>query len=149
VRLEKPIRMCCMSLLPLLLLSSLNRSYRVKAFGTPTCGEIFSQSMLAYVPTCIREFLGDHVPSHKLLHARTAAKLATCVAKSLVDSRTDALLRGRSNRDIMSLLGKFTWITLDVALWTSFPWPVRANASENQKVQLNEEELLAQMRYVL
>jgi len=26
--------------------------------------------------------------------------------------------------------------------------PVKANASENQKLQLNEEELLAQMRYV-
>jgi hypothetical protein len=75
--------------------------------------------MLAYIPTCIREFLGDHIPSHKLLHARTAAKLATGVAKSLVDSRTDALLQGRSNRDIMSLLGKSACISLDVAFLIS------------------------------
>lgn len=79
----------------------------MRAFGTPTCGEIFSQSMLAYIPTRIREFLGDHVPSHKLLCARTIAKLATSVAKSLVNSRADALLQGKGNRDIMSLLGKF------------------------------------------
>jgi len=66
--------------------------------------------MLAYIPTCIREFLGDHVPSHKLLHARTTAKLATGVAKSLVNSRVNALLQGKGNRDIMSLLGVFAYI---------------------------------------
>lgn len=33
----------------------------MNTFGTPKCGEIFSQSMLAHIPTCIREFLGDHV----------------------------------------------------------------------------------------
>jgi hypothetical protein len=85
--------------------------YRMNTFGTPTCGEIFSQSMLAYIPTCIREFLADHVPSHKLLYARTTGKLATGVAKSLVNSRVDALLHGNRNRDIMSLLGKFACIS--------------------------------------
>jgi hypothetical protein len=79
----------------------------MNTFGTPTSGEIFSQSMLAYIPTCIREFLADHAPSHKLLYARTTGKLATGVAKSLVDSRVDALLQGKDNRDIMSLLGTF------------------------------------------
>ena len=97
--------------LPVSVLCVLTRLFcRMNTFGTPSCSEIFSQSMLAYIPTRVREFLGDHLPCHKLLYARTTAKVVTGVAKSLVDSRVHAVLQGKGNRDIMSLLGKFACI---------------------------------------
>ncbi|KAF5375503.1 hypothetical protein D9615_009187 [Tricholomella constricta] len=99
-------------------------------FGTLTNGEIFSQNIIAYVPSPFRELLGDHLPSTKLFHVRSTAKLATGVAKELVDQKADAYLQGKGNRDILSLL-------------------VRANASENEKTKLNEEELLGVMRVVI
>lgn len=74
--------------------------------GTITAGELFFQNMLAYVPETIREALVDYMPSSKLNHARATTNLANGVARSLVDLKADALLQGKGNRDIMSLLGE-------------------------------------------
>jgi len=63
-----------------------------------------------------------------LVHARHTAKLANAVAWALVDSKANALLQGKGNKDILSLL-------------------VKANTSENSK--LTDEEMLAQMRTIL
>jgi hypothetical protein len=79
---------------------------RLNTFGKLTDGQIFSQNILGYIPLRIRELLTDYMPSHKLHHARTTAKLATGVAKNLVDAKAEALLNGKGNRDIMSLLGE-------------------------------------------
>ncbi|KAG6812535.1 hypothetical protein H0H92_002304 [Tricholoma furcatifolium] len=65
-----------------------------------------------------------------LVHARHTANLANDVARALVKSKAGALLEGKNNKDILSLL-------------------VRANASENEATQLTEEEMLAQMRTIL
>ncbi|KAF9462391.1 cytochrome P450 [Collybia nuda] len=99
-------------------------------FGTLTNGEIFSQNVMSYIPLRICELMTDYMPSNKLHHARTTAKIATGVAKTLVDSKSEALLQGKGNRDIMSLL-------------------VKANASENELTQLNEDEMLSQMRTII
>ncbi|KAG6898148.1 hypothetical protein C0992_004864 [Termitomyces sp. T32_za158] len=64
-----------------------------------------------------------------LVHARHTAKLANEVARTLVKSKAGALLQGRNNRDILSLL-------------------VKANASEDEATKLTDEEMLAQMRYL-
>lgn len=39
------------------------------------------------------------------MHARHTAKLANAVAKELVETKAEALLQGKGNRDILSLLG--------------------------------------------
>jgi len=99
-------------------------------FGTMGGRDIFALNIMGYIPTWLREWIGDNIPSKKLLHAHTTAKLATEVARDLVAEKSKALMEGRGSRDIMSLL-------------------IRANASENQKVRLNEEEILGVMRVVI
>ncbi|KAJ6631361.1 cytochrome P450 [Mycena sp. CBHHK59/15] len=99
-------------------------------FGSPSNISLLALSMLQYVPRRVREFLVDHVPCESLRHIRYTAKVTTSVARELVASKSAALLRGGGSRDIMSLL-------------------VKANASENEKTRLNEDELLSQMRTII
>ncbi|KAJ7645944.1 cytochrome P450 [Mycena polygramma] len=99
-------------------------------FGSPSDASLLALSLLQYVPRCIREFLVDHVPSAGLEHIRYTAQVTTTVARELVASKSAALLQGKGSRDIMSLL-------------------VKANASENEKTKLNEDELLSQMRTII
>ncbi|KAJ7744693.1 cytochrome P450 [Mycena metata] len=99
-------------------------------FGSPSDASLLALSMLQYVPRCVREFLVDHVPSQGLEHIRYTAQVTTTVARELVASKSAALLQGKGSRDIMSLL-------------------VKANASENEKTKLNEDELLSQMRTII
>lgn len=66
---------------------------------------------MSYIPLRIHELWTDYMPSHKLEHARTTARLATGVAKNLVDSKSEALLQGKGNRDIMSLLGEIVYFS--------------------------------------
>ncbi|KAJ6593189.1 cytochrome P450 [Mycena capillaripes] len=99
-------------------------------FGSPSDASLLALSVLQYLPRCIREFLVDHVPSSGLEHIRYTAQVTTTVARELVASKSAALLQGKGSRDIMSLL-------------------VKANASENEKTKLNEDELLSQMRTII
>ncbi|KAJ7750121.1 cytochrome P450 [Mycena maculata] len=99
-------------------------------FGSPSDASLLALSLLQYVPRGIREFLVDHVPSAGLQHIRYTAQVTTKVARELVASKSAALLQGKGTRDIMSLL-------------------VKANASENEKTKLNEDELLSQMRTII
>ncbi|KAJ7496593.1 cytochrome P450 [Mycena latifolia] len=99
-------------------------------FASPSDASLLALSVLQYLPRCIREFLVDHVPSAGLHHIRYTAQVTTSVARELVASKSAALLQGKGSRDIMSLL-------------------VKANASENEKMKLNEDELLSQMRTII
>ncbi|KAJ7478616.1 cytochrome P450 [Mycena galericulata] len=110
-----------------------SRSYSnvlMDTFGSPSDASLLALSLLQYVPRCIREFLVDHVPSARLQHVRHTAQVTTKVARELVASKSAALLQGKCSRDIMSLL-------------------VKANASENEKTRLSEDELLSQMRTII
>jgi cytochrome P450 len=68
--------------------------------------------------------------ARNLVHARYTAKLANEVTRQLVQSKAKALLQGKGNKDILSLL-------------------IKANASEKASTKLTEEEMLAQMRTIL
>ncbi|KAF7362964.1 Cytochrome P450 [Mycena venus] len=57
-------------------------------------------------------------------------RLATDIAKELVEEKAEALLAGNNKRDIMSLL-------------------VKANASTNERANLSETEMLAQMQTIM
>ncbi|KAJ7099339.1 cytochrome P450 [Mycena belliarum] len=102
----------------------------VDTFGSPSDMSLLALSLLQYVPRGIREFMVDHIPSAGLHHIRYTAQVTTRVARELVASKSAALLQGKGSRDIMSLL-------------------VKANASENAKTKLNEDELLSQMRTII
>ena len=82
-----------------------------------------------------------------MAYARMTTVLATKVAKELVESKSQALLEGKGSTDIMTLLSKPALPMVLFYLLTFF-LEVKANASEDQKRRLNEEELLSQMRYV-
>ncbi|KAJ7072910.1 cytochrome P450 [Mycena amicta] len=99
-------------------------------FASPSDASLFALSLLQYIPRCIREFLVDNIPSSGLAHIRYTAKVTTSVARELVAEKSAALLHGKGSRDIMSLL-------------------VKANASEDAKMKLNEDELLSQMRTII
>ncbi|TFK44964.1 cytochrome P450 [Crucibulum laeve] len=99
-------------------------------FGSPTKASLFATELLQYIPINLISSLLQYFPSPRLERVRQTAQLATKIAKSLVDSKAEAAMQGKGNRDVMSLL-------------------VQANASENVKAQLNEEEVLAQMRTMI
>ncbi|KAG6861673.1 hypothetical protein C0995_013242 [Termitomyces sp. Mi166 len=106
------------------ILELINRS---DTLGSPPKSSIFMQTIL---PVWVLQLMSKYSRRRSLVHARHTAKLANEVARALVKSKAGALLQGRNNRDILSLL-------------------VKANASENEATKLTDEEMLAQMRTIL
>ncbi|KAG5338977.1 hypothetical protein C0989_005438 [Termitomyces sp. Mn162] len=82
---------------------------------------------IGYVPRSIREWLGDHLPNKRLNHARYTAKLSAQTAKQLYAQKSEGRGHGK---DIMSLL-------------------MKANANEDEKLRLSDEEMLGFMRVVI
>ncbi|KAH7869953.1 cytochrome P450 [Lentinula edodes] len=111
-------------------LSKLYQNLMIKTFGTPSKTALLMLDLSRYIPLSVMEFLDNHNPRFSLIHR--VNNLAHVTAKYLVDMKLGLLLEGKNKKDIMSLL-------------------VKANkeASQNPKLQLNEEELLAQMRVLL
>ncbi|KAF8817623.1 cytochrome P450 [Phlegmacium glaucopus] len=98
------------------------------AFGKFTAIEVIQQALSKFLPRLVLERLADIAPNPRLEKLRHASAVATKVAKSLVDSKTEAVMTGKQgSRDILSLL-------------------VRSNLSEAANTRLSEEEMLSQMR---
>ncbi|KAG6920069.1 hypothetical protein DXG01_010137 [Tephrocybe rancida] len=98
--------------------------------GSPPKSSIFMQTVL---PVWALGLMSKYSRRRSLVHARHTAVLANEVTRALVQSKAGALLQGKNNKDILSLLANV----------------VKANASENKATQLTEEEMLAQMRTIL
>ncbi|KIM45089.1 hypothetical protein M413DRAFT_441752 [Hebeloma cylindrosporum] len=92
--------------------------------GSPPRSAIFIQTIF---PVWLLQLRSKFSRARNLVHARHTAKLANTVTRQLVESKAAALLQGKGNKDILSLL-------------------VKANASEEHSTRLTEEEMLAQMR---
>ncbi|KAF7439992.1 hypothetical protein PC9H_000329 [Pleurotus ostreatus] len=105
-------------------------SVAAKTFGSLTDSAIFMQNLWAYLPPQCLHFISYYSPGFTLKHARSTEKIATDVARKLVQTKTEELRHGTENRDIMSLL-------------------VKANNSENEGAKLTEDELYAQMRTIM
>ncbi|KAJ4468353.1 cytochrome P450 [Lentinula aciculospora] len=95
--------------------------------GQPSRRAIFTQTMM---PVWYLQLMSKYSNSRRMVHARHTAELVNNVAQSLIDMKSEALLHGKENKDILSLL-------------------VKANASENPASRLTDEEMLAQMRTLL
>ncbi|KAJ6510946.1 cytochrome P450 [Mycena sanguinolenta] len=98
----------------------------VPSLSVPSKTRIFIMGLLEFLPASWVRFIVDYAPFQTLRNGRRAARLATQIAKELVDEKTEALLAGKSKHDIMSLL-------------------VKANASTNEQANLSEAEVLAQI----
>ncbi|KZT01474.1 cytochrome P450 [Laetiporus sulphureus 93-53] len=96
----------------------------------PSKMKVFCTSMARFIPMRLSEILYDHLPGKGLDKARENKQAAHNVAHQLLEMKSDALLLGKGNRDIMSIL-------------------VKANASENEKTRLTHEEMISQMRTIL
>ncbi|KAL4269205.1 Cytochrome P450 superfamily protein [Pleurotus pulmonarius] len=101
-----------------------------KTFGSLTDSAIFVQNLWAYLPAKCLRIVSNYSPGLTLKHARSTERIATDVAKKLIQTKTEELRHGAGNRDIMSLL-------------------VKANNSENAGAKLSENELYAQMRTIM
>ncbi|KAJ7318602.1 cytochrome P450 [Mycena albidolilacea] len=102
----------------------------VPSLSVPGKTRIFIMGLLEFLPVSWVRFFVNHAPFKSLRNGRRVALIATGIAKELVDEKAEALLAGKSKRDILSLL-------------------VRANASANERVNLSEAELLAQMQTIM
>jgi len=97
---------------------------------SPSKAKVFFTSMAHYIPMPLAEMLYDKLPGKGLDKARTNRAVAHKVAEDLLKKKSAALLLGKGDRDIMSIL-------------------VRANASENEHARLTHEEMLSQMRTIM
>ncbi|KAG6883908.1 hypothetical protein C0992_007469 [Termitomyces sp. T32_za158] len=82
------------------------------------------------MPEFVREYVGSHLKSKKLLHAQKTAMLSTEVSKMLIKQKSECVLQGKGERDIMTLL-------------------VHAKASEKENARLSDEEMLGIMRVLI
>ncbi|KAF7439981.1 hypothetical protein PC9H_000318 [Pleurotus ostreatus] len=101
-----------------------------ETFGSLPDAAIFTQNLWAYLPSQCLRLISKYTPGMTLKHAQYTEKISLDVAKKLVETKTQELLQGEGNRDIMSLL-------------------VKANNSEKDNAKLNEDELFAQMRTIM
>jgi len=68
---------------------------------------MLKQASAKFLPRFILERLTDMAPNPRLEQLRHAASVAVKVAKSLIDTKTEALMAGKEgSRDILSLLGE-------------------------------------------
>ncbi len=59
------------------------------------------------LPFGLSRFITKSLPISRLAHAHKLNRLTGAVSKQLVKEKYDALIDGKSNKDIMSLLGAF------------------------------------------
>jgi hypothetical protein len=76
--------------------------YRSDTLGSPPKSAIFMQTIL---PIWILRLMAKFSQARNLVHARHTAQLANEVTRQLVQSKAEALLLGKGNKDILSLLG--------------------------------------------
>ncbi|KAK0475532.1 cytochrome P450 [Armillaria novae-zelandiae] len=99
-------------------------------FAEATDSSTLSLCLMEWLPKWVVRFIVEKAPIKRLEHARMTRGLTDEVAKQLLNEKYEALAADKSKRDIMSLL-------------------VTANVSENPKLRLSPEELLAQMNSIM
>ncbi|KAJ7752918.1 cytochrome P450 [Mycena metata] len=102
----------------------------VPKFTTPSKFDIFVLGLLELAPVPLLLAFMRYAPTKGFRNSRHVERVATAVAKRLVEEKSEALMAGKSKRDIMSLL-------------------VKANASADPRSNLSANELYAQMQTIM
>jgi len=76
---------------------------RNDTLGSPPASAILKQALL---PLWVLRLMSKFSQARNLVHARQTATLANAVARQLVDTKAEALMQGRGQKDILSLLSK-------------------------------------------
>jgi hypothetical protein len=71
------------------------------------------------------------------------------LARSLITQKTEAGLKGKGSRDVMSLISVFHSNSHEAASNAMYTVSVNANASENASTKLSVPEMVAQMQWVV
>jgi hypothetical protein len=87
--------------------------------------------------------LNKILPGESLRKARENKAIVHKLAHSLIQEKSDALMEGKGNRDVLSLLSTAFRLS-DVS--TYLYGVVNANMSEDPKTRLSEYEIISQMR---
>jgi hypothetical protein len=76
-----------------------------RAFGSLTEGDILKQSLAAYIPKPITQYITAKSSNPRLVQLRKTGEIASDVAKRLIEEKTNALLAGKGSRDVLTVLG--------------------------------------------
>lgn len=102
---------------------------------------------MTHIPAQFLDIIA-YLRSNRLRSLKNHVEVSNEVARKLLKSKAAALEEGRVGRDILSLIGKlplcFVCGSNLILLWGE----VRANAMENEKLRLTDEELLPQVASV-
>ena len=63
------------------------------------------QGLSKYIPPRILEYFGEKGNNQRLARLRESGRVATSVARQMVQDKAETLLQGKGSRDIFSLLG--------------------------------------------
>ncbi|KDQ64101.1 hypothetical protein JAAARDRAFT_201503 [Jaapia argillacea MUCL 33604] len=113
--------------------NELGRAYNnlfADAFATPSALKVFADSTTKWIPPSVLRVIYKNLPAPGLKRIRSTYALAEKVARHLVESKRESFLRGKSSRDVLSIL-------------------VHANSSTNPAARLSESEMYAQMRTMI
>ncbi|EIM88709.1 cytochrome P450 [Stereum hirsutum FP-91666 SS1] len=97
--------------------------------GPQSDSKIFVQGVMTHIPAQFLDIIA-YLRSNRLRSLKNHVEVSNEVARKLLKSKAAALEEGRVGRDILSLI-------------------VRANAMENEKLRLTDEELLPQVATIL
>lgn len=107
----------------------------------PSVVDLLFRGLWQYIPTSILRYV-EYIPTREYIRFRAFRGLARSVSKGLVEEKASVSLVDATNRDIMSVLGK--WALPDNLHLLIYD-VVQANVSVNPEHQLNEDEILSQM----
>jgi len=102
----------------------------VASFSAPSKGKLFWENISSNFPSIILTLLYEFSPGSGVRKLRKNRHEVHKVSKRLLADKVGTLVQGKGKRDVMSLL-------------------VKANASENLKTKLRDDELIPQMRSIL
>jgi hypothetical protein len=75
-------------------------------FGSPPNNAILFISLMKYFPESWLKYFLTHNNAPRLVLARENQRLIYDVARKLVDEKSEAVVRGKESRDVMSLIGE-------------------------------------------
>lgn len=113
----------------------------------PTAWNAIFQAFWSYLPESILERV-RHIPTREYARIKYTVDIFNKYSKRLIAQKSAAMASDIRNKDVMSVLGERStpgnsWQYSGVTLLTL--WAVRANASEDPRSKLSEEEMVSQM----